>query len=452
MIKIKNRYLIYFVLVGLLLGSFIGSLRANASDTGYKSNNNEGWAYNEMNSPQNARSSDNNYVRSRLIATVDEQDFYEYNFNAVIPKCSVINGILLEIECYGGLAGSNYDIKLSWNGGTNLTTAKNTGNLPTSDTNTYIQLGSSSDLWGHNWTYSELYNDKFLVYVKHVAGGGYNFIDHIRVKVYYTWIAPDMPISIRTIQKSNNCTGVDFLIDKGIGADYTLVKWATEGYPTFMTGIELYNDTGNTFSYSFNRFNTDYYIVAWSYNTTYCAFSGDYDSYYHSPCSNEIVIYETIINCTGTLNYTYNNNLGYNITANYTGNTSLCSGIYWFNYSDNNITINISFNKQTDNYDNTNYAINEDNWLYLAGALLLDNAQFFTVILLSIWLFFVFKFLETRDLTIALATLGFSFPLSIIMATISFSYSFGFIVVFLIPLVSLIFVADGYFSKPKKRF
>jgi hypothetical protein len=232
----------------------------------------------------------------------------------------------------------------------------------------------------------------------------------------------------------------DFIIEqKWLSSNQWMTYINVTGYNH---GIDWINNTVNCTSNSDIYYS---YLTGWliylnyTGNTTNCN-------------SNNLTLYENIINATGTHQSLYNPLTGWKVWANYTGNVTIgnCSGIYWFNYTDDNVTINISFNKQTDSFID-DYAINEDNWLYLAGALLLDNSQFFIIILLSLWLFFVSKYLEYKDVAVAYVVFGLSIPLSLVIAVLSLTYAFGYIIVFLIPILSLILLADSYYSKRKKK-
>jgi hypothetical protein len=46
---------------------------------------------------------------------------------------------------------------------------------------------------------------------------------------------------------------------------------------------------------------------------------------------------------------------------------------------------------------------------------------------------------------------GLSIPLTIVISVISLSYAFGYIIVFLIPIISLFLLADGFFYSKRKR-
>lgn len=211
------------------------------------------------------------------------------------------------------------------------------------------------------------------------------------------------------------------------------------------TDINLFeniiNATG-TLEYEYNSITGFKVWANYTGNTTDCP----------SCNSTDLILYENIINATGVHQSLYNPVTGWKVWANYTGNVSLgnCSGIYWYNYTDDNVTINVSFNKQTNSFID-DYTINKENWLNIAGALLLDNSQFFIIILLALWLFFISKYLEHKDVTVALMQFGLSIPLTIVISVISLSYAFGYIIVFLIPIISLVLLADGFFYSKRKR-
>jgi len=449
----KNRiFTISLIAIGLIVLSF-GCI-VNADDTGYISPENDGANYDEYQSPENAYTQSDTYARSGLADRYDEQDWHEFDFD--LPTgCPVIDGILVEVDCYGAVSGINYDVKLTWDG-TNYTTAKNTGNIPTSDTDTYIQLGGASDLWGHSWTYDELKSTidggYFSVLFHHLGSAGFGWIDHVRIKVFYTTSQPGMPSCYWNFQ-SSQCNKTRIHWSKGTGADYTLVKYKVDGYPTFETGTELYNGTGSYADFTYDTYNEDYYFVMWSWNTTYCRYSNDYDALYHSPCSpliyqtnynivnttgvfdtsydkengwtfwinytscinvieslsnvtgnsevkfngtcnnvynnysTLIFLYENIIDATGTLEAIYKETTFgfYQVWANYTGTGGGSCTLKYLNYSDENITINITY-WGCNNTNTTSGEVNEDNWLKIMGFSLESGELgiFFVLILFSL--------------------------------------------------------------------
>jgi hypothetical protein len=77
-------------------------------------------------------------------------------------------------------------------------------------------------------------------------------------------------------------------------------------------------------------------------------------------------------------NYIHNNNSTCQIGG--------CSGIVWVNYSDNNVTFNVSVNKADDSNTST-YSINENFWLLIQG-FSFENETLSILLTLSLFIFF----------------------------------------------------------------
>jgi hypothetical protein len=108
-------------------------------------------------------------------------------------------------------------------------------------------------------------------------------------------------------------------------------------------------------------------------------------------CNNtNITLYENIINATGSHESKYNSSTGWKVWANYTGNTSIgsCEGIVWINFTDSNLTFNVSVDKSDDS-NTSSYTINEDNWLYLSALSLSPELTLIT--LLGMFFYFAEK-------------------------------------------------------------
>ena len=115
------------------------------------------------------------------------------NFGFSIPS-GTIDGILVEIERRGTNTSTNkcYDnsIKLI-KGGAYVGSDKAATSTAYPTTDTYASYGSSSDLWGTTWTFSEINDSNFGVglSVKTTCDGKNGvgpLVDHIRITVYYT--------------------------------------------------------------------------------------------------------------------------------------------------------------------------------------------------------------------------------------------------------------------------
>jgi len=121
------------------------------------------------------------------------------NFDFAIPTDATIDGINVEIEKVATGAGleniSDYSVRLVASNGTivgeNKAILINVANWSKSDTDTYTSYGGSSDLWGVSWSDTDINNANFGVVISadiRQQGGppAVAFIDHFRIKVYYT--------------------------------------------------------------------------------------------------------------------------------------------------------------------------------------------------------------------------------------------------------------------------
>jgi hypothetical protein len=100
----------------------------------------------------------------------DKHDFF--NYNITLPGGVTVKGIEVRLDAFVDAVGGNAPkmcVQLSWNGGANWTTAKQTPTLTTNEA-TYI-LGSAADTWGRSWTTANLSNTNFRVRVIAVASG-----------------------------------------------------------------------------------------------------------------------------------------------------------------------------------------------------------------------------------------------------------------------------------------
>jgi hypothetical protein len=111
------------------------------------------------------------------------------NFGFSIPSGATINGILVEIERKktGSALIKDSSVKIVKSDGTIGSTnqADTVNDWPTSDT--YKSYGSSSDLWGETWAYSDINDIDFGVVLSDTQGKYMvASVDHIRITVYYT--------------------------------------------------------------------------------------------------------------------------------------------------------------------------------------------------------------------------------------------------------------------------
>ncbi len=107
------------------------------------------------------------------------------SFGFSVPSDNTITGIEVKIEAHRSTQADTISAKLSWDGGSSLTTLETTGTLTATDA-VYV-LGSPSDTWGRVWTASELNNGNFtieLIYNQGAPGSAVS-VDAIQVNVHY---------------------------------------------------------------------------------------------------------------------------------------------------------------------------------------------------------------------------------------------------------------------------
>lgn len=152
-------------------------------NNGYETNPGNAFVYDgivatDLNSGTNKNSSCTNNGK-------DKHHFFNYNFN--LPPTAVVQGIQVRLDARADSASNNPKIcvRISWDGGTTWTTAKQTTTLTTTEA-TYT-LGSTSDLWGRTWALSNFSNANFRLRVIDVAGNVNRdfFLDYVAVNVTY---------------------------------------------------------------------------------------------------------------------------------------------------------------------------------------------------------------------------------------------------------------------------
>jgi hypothetical protein len=117
-------------------------------------------------------------------STKDKHRYYNYGIN--IPGSTILGiEVRLDAKTDSTSGSPKLCIQLSWNGGSNWTSPKQTGTLTTGE-KTYI-LGSPSDTWGHAWTLSQLSNANFRVRISDVSTStSRDFsLDWITVRITY---------------------------------------------------------------------------------------------------------------------------------------------------------------------------------------------------------------------------------------------------------------------------
>ncbi|HEY4503407.1 MAG TPA: hypothetical protein VJC14_03170 [Candidatus Paceibacterota bacterium] len=161
----------------------------NASDVGTLSWNTPGVIPNILNT------SDNLYATSTMNGTAATNYLKATNFSFSIPKGATILGISVGIErsrtsdIGPSIEIRDNEIKIIKSDGTLGSQNKSkTTNWPTADT--YTSYGSTTDLWGENWTASDINNANFGVAIsaKGMSSSGNNRdaqVDHVRITVNY---------------------------------------------------------------------------------------------------------------------------------------------------------------------------------------------------------------------------------------------------------------------------
>lgn len=155
--------------------------------------------------PNNAKASNNTYA---LAAGLPFNPTYSHylkatNFGFAIPAGATIDGIKVQIERKPGGASqvNDYQVRIvKWDGGIGTTDRGLPGYWST--TEAYYTYGGSSDLWGETWTPARINDVDFgaalSVYLEIL---GIAYVDHIRIKVYYTEPSTNMKINIGDVWK-----------------------------------------------------------------------------------------------------------------------------------------------------------------------------------------------------------------------------------------------------------
>jgi hypothetical protein len=151
-----------------------------AEETGYASpstaitNGKNGWS-----NPVNSFASDDAYTST---AGKKKQLRLGYFNISQIQGNSTITGIAVDVEGYTD--GREVTVQISGDGGTSWTTAKQTNLTGTESTYT---LGGTTGTWGKTWVAESFTNTNFMMrVVSSASGAGTVYIDHVRVKVYFT--------------------------------------------------------------------------------------------------------------------------------------------------------------------------------------------------------------------------------------------------------------------------
>jgi Ig-like domain-containing protein/papain like protease/pre-peptidase len=162
-----------------------------SSNTAQTSGDNNGYEVN----PTNAYISDgvfavdnNSGTNSNSSCTNSGKDKHLfYNYNISLPGAATVQGIEVRLDAKADSTSGapKLCIQLSWDGGVNWTTAQSTSTLSTGEQT--FTLGTSTDLWGHSWTTSQLSNSNFRVRIINVSSSTTRSfsLDWISVRVTY---------------------------------------------------------------------------------------------------------------------------------------------------------------------------------------------------------------------------------------------------------------------------
>jgi hypothetical protein len=185
---LRPALLAFLILIGMLC--LVNPVQA--ADTGFKSGGSAdgggGWG-----SWTVARLATDNNARGDTVNNDVYASLWTFGFG--IPGSSAIDGIEVELQGKNRIvAAVDYAIELSWDGGTNWTTAKTDSFTSTSEA--IDTLGGSSDTWGRTWSDTEFSDANFKLRIKKTSGDKIQ-VDYIWVKVYYGLgsgnTAPDTP-------------------------------------------------------------------------------------------------------------------------------------------------------------------------------------------------------------------------------------------------------------------
>jgi len=147
----------------------------------------------DWSNPSSANISDDSYATASLGSSAVTHYLKATGFGFNISAGATINGIEVLVERNGdtGSKISDNSVRLVKNGTISGNDKSAAGTWPASDGN--ITYGGSSDLWGLNWTYSDINsaNFGFVISAKHDSSGSTKTasVDCIRITVYYTILA-----------------------------------------------------------------------------------------------------------------------------------------------------------------------------------------------------------------------------------------------------------------------
>jgi hypothetical protein len=205
-VKLKFNLFVIFCAVLILSGSTaFASSSSQTADFGTTALSTGGGGTIDWNNQTNAQTSDNSYSTANPNNTFTKL-FMASNFSFTIPSDATITGIQADVERKGSSAVGITDKYVDLFKGISLVSTEKADTItPWTTSDSTIVYGSSSDLWGTTWTYSEINNSNFTFAFACNTTGNYTCsIDHISLTIYFT--EPDPPSVFFTSTVSGGTT------------------------------------------------------------------------------------------------------------------------------------------------------------------------------------------------------------------------------------------------------
>jgi len=471
----------------LLFDDFLGS----SIDTGM-------WEQSGLNTPSTVTVSG-----SWLTMEKTGNDRYGYNSKVDISKPYTIESKIKydTSKSYSGWVSTfwvDYNNFVTWstNGADGISAYTREGGTGTQDSTIYT------------WSNGRVYNTT----VKWKTGYTYYYIDGVLDETITTNVLADASSSVGLVLNSGSSSGSNYM-----SWDWTFARMYTTGIESTFSdfGIEVsmnnfpvvsnvYPVSGSIFSSSpclsvdvsdkdvdlmdfvFKSNYSGSWVVLDYFNDTYndtLVYCGSYPlnvtifcsgnltdgiawcnvtfSFYVVKCpSTNITFINNHVNTTWKHEYQYNVNSGYTIYDNDTGNTSTILKLYLFENIINatgfhNYTLNSTGYTVYANYTG-NGTIDPNStglWIYLGAMLTLDNGQFFLLILIGLWSYFIYLYYKEKEVIFSFCIICCGLPLGIILSGVAYynSYPFGYLISFILILISFLIPTYGMYQKNKKK-
>jgi hypothetical protein len=81
----------------------------------------------------------------------------------------------------------------------------------------------------------------------------------------------------------------------------------------------------------------------------------------------------------------------------------------------------------------------------------LDLGLLFILVLLTGWLFFTNLYFARRQIILGFTQFCFAMPLTFVVGSLSVGYALGYAVTFIIPMLSLVILADAFYGRVKPQ-